>query len=183
MNKNYKYLMIAGLLCNMGDNLIGPFYSVYIHNAGIELAAIGYASVVFNLSLGIFTMVTGKMSDTMNKKVVTVFGYGLYAVGSLLYLVVSQPWHLFVLQLISAVGTACLAAPLSSLYAEFIQKGKEGEQWGFLQGGSRIMVAVAVLLGTLIVKYFGFTTLFLVMFTIQVCATFIQAFLFRPVKN
>lgn len=180
MNRNYKYLLIAGMFCNVGENLIGPFYSIYIRDAGIELTDMGYASVVFNFSLAFLMMYVGKISDKLNKKAITVFGYFLFSIVSLLYLLISQPWHLFLIQILSAVATACVSAPLSSLFAEYIQKNKSGEQWGFLSGTGRVSVGLAVLLGTFIVKYLGFQSLFFIMFAVQVCATFIQAFIFKP---
>jgi len=183
MNKNYKYLLLAGMLCNLGDNLIGPFYSVYVHNRGIELVDIGYASVIYSFVLAALMYYVGKASDTFNKKAVTVLGYTLFAFSSLLYLVISESWHLFAMQIINALGSACLAAPLSALMTEYIQKDKSGEQWGLLNGIGRVAVGFSVLLGTLVVKYFDFTTLFFLMFVIQISATFVQAFLFKEKKQ
>ncbi len=180
MNKNYKYLLIAGMLCNLGDNLIGPFYSIYIRDLGIKLTDIGYSSVIFNFALAFLMFYIGKKSDKLNKKTITVLGYSIFALGSLMYLVISQPWHLYILQIFFALATACTAAPLSALYAEYIQKNKSGEQWGILSGSGRVAVGLAVLLGTFIVNYLGFKILFLTMFTIQICVVFIQAFLFKP---
>lgn len=61
---------------------------------------------------------------------ITILGYGFYALGSILYLMISSPCQLFVLQIVFALGTVCLAAPLTALFAKYIQKGKEGLQWG-----------------------------------------------------
>ena len=180
MSKNYKYLLIAGMLCNLGDNMIGPFYSIYIRDIGIKLTDIGYSSVIFNFALAFLMFYVGKKSDKLNKKWITVLGYGLSALGSLSYLFISKPWHLFSLQILFAISMACLSAPLSALYAEHIQKDKSGEQWGFLSGSGRVAVGLAVLAGTFIVNYLGFTVLFLTMFTIQCCVVFVQAFLFKP---
>ena len=174
MRKEYKILLVASLLCNFADNLIGPFYVVWAEKIGASWSILGYSSFVFNLALGLLIITTGKISDKLNKKIITLMGYFLYALGTAGYLVIRNPWHLFVLQIIFALGTAFLAAPLTSLFSEFIQKEKSGFLWGLESGSGRIAVAFAVLFGTLIVTNFGFKILFLIMLAIQISAVLIQ---------
>lgn len=183
MRKEYKILLIASLLANFGDNLIGPFYAVFVGRIGGSLLDIGYTASVFGFATGISIMVVGKISDKINKELVTVFGYVFYALGSIGYLVISTPWQLFILQVVFALGTACLAAPLVALFSKFIQKGKEGAQWGLEGGSSFIAVGVSVLVGTWVVNYFGFQTLFLIMFGIQVLAVLVQTKLYFETRK
>jgi MFS family permease len=183
MNNAYKTLLSATLLVNFGDNLIGPFYAVFVERIGGSILDLGYSVTVFSICTGILMIIIGKLSDKLNKELITVVGYALYALGSILYLIISSPWQLFGLQIIFAFGTACLSAPLTVLFAKYIQKGKEGMQWGLEGGGSYIVVGVAVFVGTFIVNHWGFKVLFLTMFTIQVVATIIQARLCFVSKN
>ncbi len=81
-------------------------------------------------------MLIGKISDKLNKDLVTTLGYLIYAIASLFYLTIDSSWKLYVLQIIFAIGTAFLLAPLSALFAKYIEKGKEGERWGLSQGGN-----------------------------------------------
>lgn len=182
MRKEYKLLLIASYFANFGDNLIGPFYAVFVQKIGGTIADIGYTVTIFSIATGVLMIAVGKFSDKFNKELITVWGYALYAMGSVGYLIVTTPKQLFILQIIFAFGTAFLAAPLSSLFAKFIQKEKEGLQWGLEGGGSRIIVGCAVFSGTLVVKYFGFTALFFVMFLIQIVATGIQTRLYIKSK-
>lgn len=181
MNKGYKLLLSASILANFGDNLIGPFYAVFVQKIGGSILDIGFTVTVFAICTGVLMILVGKISDRLNKELVAVVGYGCFALGSLGYLIISQPWQLFILQILFAIGTACLSAPITALFAKYIQKDKEGEQWGFESGGSYIAVGVASFCGSLIVNAWGFTALFLAMFVIQACATMVQArLLFVP---
>lgn len=170
MRREYKILLLMALLVNLGDNLIGPFYAIYIQKIGIGLADMGYAAVIFNAVIGLLMIAIGKLSDKLNKEIITVVGYYLFAIGTLGYMVISKSWHLFLLQVIFALAAACLSAPLTALFARYIDKKDEGLQWGLNSGGERIAVAAAVLAGTLIVTRFGFTTLFITMFCVQITA-------------
>lgn len=178
MRKEYKILLILALLVNLGDNLIGPFYAIYIQKIGISLSDLGYASVIFNAAVGLLIIIIGKLSDKLNKELITVIGYYLFALGTLGYMLISRSWHLFLLQVIFALGAACLSAPLTSLFAGFIDKKDEGLEWGLNAGGQRMAVALAVLAGTLIVTRSGFTALFITMFCVQITASAGQTWFF-----
>jgi len=183
MNNVYKTLLVASLLANFGDNLIGPFYAVFVEQIGGSILDMGYSVTVFGICTGILMMVIGKISDKINKELITIIGFLLYAMGSLFYLVISSPWQLFVLQIIFAFGTACLSAPLTALFAKYIQKGKEGLQWGIEGGGSYIAVGVAVFIGTFIINKWGFDVLFISMFLVQMMAVLVQTRLYFTTRK
>lgn len=174
MRDKYKMLLLATLLINFGDNLIGPFYAVFVAKIGGSLLDLGYTATVFSICTGILMIIVGKISDRLNKELVTIVGYSFYALGTLLYLLISKPWQLFILQVVFAFGTACLSAPLTAVFAKHLTKGKEGLQWGLEGGGGRIMAGLAVLVGTFIIHQWGFRVLFSIMLTIQIIGTLIQ---------
>lgn len=178
MKKEYKILLPASLIANFGDNLIGPFYAVFVAKIGGSILDIGYTITIYSVGAGILMILIGKISDKLNKELITVLGYSLFAIGSLGYLVISNPWQLFILQLVFALATACLAAPLNALYAQFIEKKNAGLQWGLDNGGTYIVVGLAILVGTFIINEFGFEVLFVTMFLIQSIAAIIQARLY-----
>lgn len=174
MSVKYKILLIAGFLCNFGENLIGPFYAVFVQKIGGSVLTIGYSHTIYLILSGFLIIAIGKLSDKWNKEWITVFGYSLFTVSSLGYIFISHPWQLFVLQIIAAIGTACLASPLTSLMSHNISKKNEGFQWALGGGGEKIVIGLAVLVGTYLVKYFGFTTLFIIIFIIDAMATLLQ---------
>ncbi len=178
MKNGYKILLTASLLANFADNLIGPFYAVYVQKIGGNILNIGFSVAFFSICTGILVIVGGKLSEKINKEIMVIFGYGFFALGTLLYMIISNPWQLFIIQILFALGTVCLSAPLRMLFAEYIQKGKEGVQWGLESGGEHIVVGIAVLIGTFIVRMYGFTVLFSIMFGIQILAMLIQTRLY-----
>ena len=174
MRKEYKILLTTSLLVDFGANLIGPFYAVFVERIGGSILDMGYTVAVFAISAGILTIIIGKISDKINKELITIVGYGFFAIGSLLYVFIATAWQLFILQIIFAIGTACLAAPLTALFAKYIQHKDEGLQWSLNSGGSSIIVGIAVIIGANIVNFWGFKVLFLCMFVVQVVAILIQ---------
>src|SRR3989339_676333 len=104
MNKYYKMLLSASLLANFGDNLIGPFYAVFVEKIGGSILDMGYTVTVFSVCTGFLMIIIGRISDKLNKELITIFGYTMYALGSLLYVFISSPWQLFGLQIVFAVS-------------------------------------------------------------------------------
>ena len=182
MRTEYKIMLIASFLCNFAENLLGPFYAVFVQKIGGDILTIGYSTTIYMVATGILIIVVGKLSDRWNKEWITIFGYAVFAISALGYLFISHPWQLFILQIISALGTACLASPLTALMSHSIDKKNEGIQWALDGGGSKIVVGLAVFLGTYTVKYLGFTTLFIIIFILNIIAMLIQLQLVFNVK-
>ena len=174
MSFKYKILLVAGLLCNFGENLLGPFYAVFVEKIGGSVLTIGYSHTLYLISSGFLIIVIGKLSDKLNKEWITILGYFLFMISALGYIFISHPWQLFILQIIASIGTACLASPLTSLMSHYINKKDEGFQWALSGGGEKIVIGLAVLVGTYLVKYFGFVVLFITIFIFDTIATILQ---------
>lgn len=174
MSTGYKILLATTFIANFADNLIGPFYSIFVQKIGGGILEMGYSATLYSIAVGIFIILVGRISDRLNKKWVTVFGLFLAAIGNFGYILIAHPYQLFLLQIIFAISGACLTAPFSALFTKFIQKEKEGFQWALEGGGTRIIVGLAVLTGTFIVHYSGFNTLFVLMGTLSLVEAGIQ---------
>jgi len=178
MKPEYKLLLTASLVANFADNLIGPLYAVFVQRIGGSILDVGYTMALYSIAAGILVILMGKLSDKINKGAVTVVGYLLFALGTFGYLLIHNSWQLFLLQIIFAIGTACLSAPLQTLFAQYIHRDSSGLQWGLSSGGSQITVGVSVLCGALLTNYYGFRVLFVVMGSIQLIAMLVQLKLF-----
>ena len=174
MRTGYKILLITSLLTNFADSLIGSFYAIFVQKIGGDILYIGYTTTVYSIATGILIILIGKISDRLNKKIVTIIGFLLFAAGNYGYLIITKPYQLFILQIVFAVATACLSAPLTALFSKFIKKGDEGFQWALDSGGSKIVVGLSVFVGTFIVSNFGFKILFLIMGTLQLVSAIVQ---------
>jgi len=174
MKREYKILLIAGFVCNFAENLMGPFYAIFVQKIGGGILTIGYSTTIYMLATGLLIIAIGKLSDSWSKEWITTCGYAIFALSATGYIFISHPWQLFVIQIISAFGTACLSSPLTSLMSHNINKEHEGFQWALEGGGDKIVTGLAVLAGTFLVKYLGFNILFLIIFIFDLTAVLIQ---------
>lgn len=171
----YHYLLAASLIATFADSLFGPLYAVYVQGIGGDILDVGNTVALYSIATGILMLIAGKLADRWSKELLTTIGFAVSAVGTLCYLFIQTPMQLYMLQIVFAVSTALLSAPLSALFAQYIQKEKAGLLWALEGGGGKIVSGVGLLLGTFLTHTFGFATVFVIIFVLQLCATLVQA--------
>ena len=167
----YIYLLGASLLANFADSLFGPLYAVYVQNIGGGVLDIGNSIAIYSITTGVLIIVFGKISDFLSKELLIVLGFALGALGTLSYLIIQTPTQLYLLQIFFALSTALISAPFQAIFAQHINAEKSGLMWALQGGGSKILAGIGILIGTFITYRYGFTAMFLIVFSLQICAT------------
>jgi MFS family permease len=168
MRYEYKILLFAGMFCQLGDSLIGPFYAIWVKKITTDPLIIGSSIALYSFLAGLFIIFFGKLSDRYDKKELFVlFGYFLLFIATVLYLFISAPWQLYVQSVLTAIGIMFLSGPLKALMSKSINADSAGFQWSLDEGSNKIVSAISITAGAFIVKYFGFTVVFVIMASLQ----------------
>ncbi len=167
----YKYLLAASFFSTFADSLFGPLYAVYVQGIGGGILDVGNSVALYSIMTGILIILVGKISDRMSKELLATFGFLVSSVGTLCYLVISSPFQLYILQILFAVSTALLSAPLSALFAKHIENKNSGFMWALEGGGGKILAGIGIVCGTFVTYQFGFSTTFILISILQLCAT------------
>jgi len=181
MHKAIKILLLADAFALLASGMFGPLYAIFVENIGGDLITAGWAYAVFSISTGILLLILGKLEDKMKRSEVLIpVGYGLTSLGILGYLFVSAPWHLFLVQIVLGISIALITPAWDALYSKHLDKGKYGSEWSLEEAETYIVTAIAAASGGVIAKFYGFKTLFLLMFAFAVLGTIIS---FRLLKK
>lgn len=173
--KQEKILLYGSALWCLGEGMLGPLFAIFGERVGGNILDISWAWAVYLIVMGALVMVIGNYSDKAHKNKIMVCGYALNAIFTFCYLLVSAPFHLFLVQAGLGVAAALAVPTWLSLYARFENKRHDGFTWGLSSGLDKIVTGIAMILGGLIVTYFSFTVLFITMGIIQTIATVYQA--------
>lgn len=179
-----KILLYANNLAMLGEGLFGPLYAVFAEKIGGSVLEITWAWAVYLIVTGITIVFVGAFSDRKGwKKKMLIWGYGVAAVFTFMYLWVDAPWKLYVVE-----GGLGFAAALSTptwyaLFSKYQHDEERGWSWGIAQGQSKLLLAFSMVLGGFVVSYFSFFTLFVAMGIIQVLATIVLFGLFQEVSG
>lgn len=183
MSISYKFLLFSSLISTFADSLFGPLYAIYVQGIGGSLLDVGNSIALYSVATGALIIVAGKISDKINKVLLTTAGFTISAFATLAYLVIKTPVELYVLQVVFALSTALLSAPFSALFAQHIKEERAGLMWAFDAGGGKILAGIGISIGTFVTHAFGFMTVFFVIFFLQVCAAISQVMVYLESKK
>ncbi|MDQ6985606.1 MAG: MFS transporter [Candidatus Dojkabacteria bacterium] len=164
MNKTFKILIVTNSLILLAGAMLGPIYAVFVEENGGDVLDASLIFSIFTLSAGITTIVSGRLADKLpHQKYLVIFGYTVITLGYVCYTFVNNMNSLAIVQIIIGFGEAIYSPAFDSLISKHLDKDKEGTEWGIWEANYYFTTAIGAFLGGVIVKEFGFTTLFVVM--------------------
>ncbi len=176
LNKYNKLLISGANIWYFGEGMLGPLFAIFTERIGGNILDISWAWATYLIVSGLLYILVGKMTDARNNnEEIMILGYGLNALLTFGYLLVSKPWHLFLVQIGLGVASALATPTWDALFTKDKSIKNNGYRWGLAGGTAHIITGVAVVLASYIVSYGSFTALFLTMGTIQIIATIYQA--------
>ncbi len=102
-----------------------------------------------------------------------VLGYFIYAIGAISFLFVHNEKSLIVVLLLNALGAGVTLPAYKTLFAKNEVRGRESEQWSWLDAGNMFAAAIGAGIGGIIIGSFGFKGIFVTMAAIQLVAALI----------
>jgi len=156
--------------------MLGPLYALFAEKVGGDVLEISWVYAVYLVVMGVGVIVVGKFADEWGHGWLLVTGYGLNAVATFAYLLVSSMAGLLIVQVLVGVATALSEPTWYALYDKHSGDGDhDGLLWGLSSGLWYVARGIAMLIGGYIVAVHSFDALFIVMGTILTLATVSQA--------
>jgi MFS family permease len=169
MKKWLKILLFADFFMILAMGMLTPIYAIFVEEIGGDILSASSAWAIFTLTSGILIFLMGRWEDKQRKKGISFkrfifFGYLIRSIAFLSYFFVADKYQLFLVQILLGIGVATTVPAYDSLYSRFLSKGRFATEWGAWEGMNMIVAALAAITGGIIATYFGFKTLFLIMF-------------------
>lgn len=166
INKVIKVLILSdvSLLTGLGFN--SPVFAIFIANniQGGNVKVAGFAASIYCIVLAVVLIPFGKYLDRNHGERDDLFfiiiGNFLTALAVFGYIFSSFPWHIYLLQVLYAVGMGMDIPGYTAIFTRHINKGKEAFSWSTRATFVGIGAGLAGALGGTIALYFGFKTLF-----------------------
>lgn len=168
VNNAVRILLAYLFIVNASEGLFLPIIAVFITNtiAGATLATVGFSVVFYAVTKAVIQVPLAKAIDKKKGErddFIVLFSGAiigvLYAYG---FLLISEPWHLYLLEAWGGVGAALLMAAYYGLFARHVDKGNEGFEWSlFSVGALTVSAAIGGALGGVYADAFGFRALFI----------------------
>jgi len=171
--RSIRFLLFVNLFSLAGYNTFAPLYSLFAHTFAISPKNISLIWGGYSLLTACFILLFGKYENRKKKGKLLVIGFFIYACGALLFLTVHSESSLELVLAFNSLGAGVTLPAYKTLFAKNESKGKESEQWSWLDAGNMFAAAAGGALGGIIIGLFGFRGIFITMASIQLLAAIV----------
>ena len=168
MNPNHRFFTFQfGLLC-VSNFLFSASFNMMIPELPGYLTKIGGAEykgliiALFTLMAGISRPFSGKLTDTIGRVPVMVFGSLVCVICSLLYPVLTSVAGFLLLRFVHGFSTGFKPTATAAYGADVVHESRRGEAMGALAIGYTIGASAGPMLGSYLVNYFSYDIMFYV---------------------
>lgn len=179
-----RFLLLCNYLSTLGFSMFAPLYALFALGIGAEPLEIGIGWAIYTILSGILIITFGRLEDHAAHRIYLIIGgYFWLAVVTPLFLLVESTLSLYMVLAMSAIGVGMLVPASRAVFGAMEDKGREASEWSLFDGGVRIVMGLAAVLGGLLVKVGGFRAVFLSMFIIQLLAAVVSIKLLKYDKQ
>jgi len=169
VNRIIRALIISDFFLFFAVGLLAPIFAVFVlHNIANRIEVIGYAVAIYWLSRVVsvipFSRLMDKMKGEMDEYFFMIFGTFIVSCVPLFYIISSEPWHIYILQIVSGLANSMAVPAWRILFTHHVDKPIIGLEWSLEDVGVGIATAVSAITGAFIADHFGFNSLFVIYF-------------------
>ncbi len=185
-NRLIVKIIAANFFVNAGWGLIAPIFALYI-TGQIE----GGSMEIVGIAVGLHWIVKSAIQPFLAYKVDKVKGEHddmafllngtiIITIIPLIYIFVSQIWHVMLLEAIRGIALAMVIPTLSGIFTRHVDKNWEAYAWSLKSTGMGFAVGFAAIFGSVIASFLGFTMLFILVSLINGVS---MAIVYLAIKN
>lgn len=185
VNKAIQTMLLYLFFVVLSTALFGPIFAVFITESiiGATLKTVGFAIALYGMAKSVLQIPLARYLDKHKGEKddfhALMVGAGVAVVYPFCLIFISQPWHLYTLEILIGLGDASLMAAYYSLFARHVDKGSEGFEWSlFSVGGLTISSSIGIAIGGVIADVFGFRFLFGISAAINFVVLFVLLYLY-----
>lgn len=164
-----KILLATNALILVSWAMLWPIYALFVKNIWWDLMDASFAWWLFAFTAWITTLLSWKYADSLkNQSLVLFLGYIIIWLWFFLYLIVDSIMMLFFVQIIIWLWEAIYSPAFDSLYSKHLHKKQSWFEWWIWESMNYFTIAIWAFAWWIIVSNFGFSIIFIVMWTLSI---------------
>lgn len=164
INKSLKVLFTLNSIFVFGGSLFGPLFAIYVQGFDNKVVTVSLSWATFMIASTFFMYFVSKYGDKVKEKeYLLAGGFIVRSIAWLGYLFVSNMTGLIVIQLLLGLGEALGTPAWNAIFARHLDGQREIMDYSNWNIINNLLVALATILGGVLVTYFGFSVLFVAM--------------------
>jgi MFS family permease len=167
VNTAIKILVFGNVATNMADGIFSPIFAVFVTQkiAPGSVSVVGFAIAIYWFVKSVIQLPLARFLDRTDGErddyIAMRIGGALYVVMPLFFLLIQEPWQLYLLQLGYAVAASLYVVPWASLFTRHVDKFRIGFEWSLNSSALGFGLMAASALGGFLADRFGFNSVFI----------------------
>ena len=189
INQVIRILTLSDVLIISSFGLIAPIFAIFVTDSisGGNIAVVGIAEAIYLISKSLLQIPAASIIDRIKGEKddfwAMFVGSIAFSLVPLLYLAISSPFELYLVQFIYGLATAVTLPSWYAIFTRHIDKKHEGVEWGVYQTFVDLGSGAAALIGGLLAYYFGFNNLFILVSIISFIGSFSLLGIYQRMKK
>lgn len=167
INKVIKILISSDIFLVSAGGFITPVFAVFLteHIQGSNIKIVGYAAAIYLITKSLLQIPISRYLDKHKGEkddlCAVIIGNFLMSAVFFSYTFASLPWHIYVLEILYAIGAAMNLPGYNAIFSRHLDHGNEAINWGLHSSLVDLGTGVAGALGGFIVFHLGFNYVFI----------------------
>jgi MFS family permease len=171
INRIVRTLVISDFFLNLGWGLLSPIFAIYIlqnitpENSASAVEVAGFAALFYWITKSLFEIPFGYYLDKHHGEKDDLWfmtiGTLIVAIVPIGFIFSTVPWHIYLLQMLHAIGMAMALPSWLAIFTRHIDKGKEAFEWSIETTSIGAGAGIAGGLGGVMAGSLGFNALFI----------------------
>jgi len=160
-SRQFWILNLGSIVFMSSFSMIIPELPEYLANMGGE-QYIGFIIGLFTISAGFSRPFSGKLTDTVGRVKVMIFGSIITTICGFLYMFTVSIWAFLALRLLHGLSTGFRPTGATTLLTDIVPRSRRGEAMGYLGMAGSTGMAIGPSVGSFIKEEFSFEAMFVV---------------------
>lgn len=162
-----KIFIMTDFVLLAGWGLIEPVFSIFIieHIAGATLVTVGFSAAIYWITKSIMQIPIANFLDRIrNEKVAflaVIAGLTLGGITAFLFMLIREPWQLYLLQFVHSVAFGLYIPAWSGLFAKHLDKDHFSLDFSLDSTAVGIAAGISGMVGGILANWFGFPIVFI----------------------
>jgi len=178
VNRIIRSLIISDFVLFFALGLLSPIFAVFIlENIGNRLEVIGYAASCYWITRVVMAVPLSRLMDKLKGELdeysFMVIGTFIISIIPLFYIIASEPWHIYVLQIVNGLAHSMAVPAWRIIFTNHVDRKSIGFEWSLEDVGIGTATAASAAVGAFVADRLGFNVLFGAMSFFGIISAFI----------
>ncbi|MBU2635020.1 MFS transporter [Patescibacteria group bacterium] len=187
INKVVKIMVFSDLFLNSGWGLISPILAIFIvkNIEGGDVRVAGIAVGIYLLVKSVLQVPIAHYLDLNHGEkddyCALFIGTLLTAVTPIIFIFATISWHIYIAQIIHALGMAMAVPSWYAIFGRHIPKNREALCWGLDSSAMGLGAGITGIIGGVVAQSFGFIPLFVGVSVFNIIAVLLLLFIMKDI--